>query len=354
MKTQKVIRTNPISGQKEFKKKMRICKSCILPETFPGIRFDEEGVCNFCQDFKGKKNLQESKEKYRKKFEDLLEKHRGRGLYDCLMAYSGGKDSTYTLFVLRKKYHLRILALTFDNGFIPPETFENIRNVAEKLGIDHLLFKPRFDLLKKIFLASIESDPYSEKTLERASTICTSCMGMVKFFSLRTALEKNIPFIVYGWSPGQAPLSSSIFKNNKSMVKTMQKAIFDPLHRIVGEEIKPYFLNQDHFESQREFPYNVSPLAFLEYDEKEIFKNMQDLGWKRPQETDPNSTNCLLNGFANLVHKERFGFHPYSLELANLVRERYLDRQEAIDRINAPEDPNTLNRVRRKLGLASV
>jgi hypothetical protein len=137
------------------------------------------------------------------------------------------------------------------------------------------------------------------------------------------------------------------------MVKTMQSAIFDPLHKIAGEEIDPYFLNQHHFEKDCEFPYNVSPLAFLEYDEDRIFKNMQDLGWKRPGETDPNSTNCLLNGFANLVHKERFGFHPYALELANLVREGYLDRQEALDRINTPEDLDTANRVRRKLGLTS-
>ena len=137
------------------------------------------------------------------------------------------------------------------------------------------------------------------------------------------------------------------------MVKIMQKAIFDPLHKIAGDEIKPYFLNQHHFVKDREFPYNVSPLAFLEYDEDKIFEIMQDLEWKRPEETDPNSTNCLLNGFANLVHKEKFGFHPYSLELANLVREGYLDRQEALDRINAPEDSDTVDRVRKKLGLPS-
>ena len=332
---------------------MKICKVCILPETFPGIKFDENEVCNLCLQFKGRESVEESKISYRKKFELLLEKYKNQNTYDCLMAYSGGKDSTYTLILLRKEYDLRILALTFDNGFVPQETFQNIRNVVETLEIDHLLFKPRFDLLKKIFLASIQSDMYSKKTLERASTICTSCMGLVKFFSLRTALEKNIPFIAYGWSPGQAPLSSSIFKNNKDMVKTMQNAIFGPLHETVGEEIKHYFLNQQHFEKECEFPYNISPLAFLEYDEDKIFENMQDLGWKRPGDTDPNSTNCLLNGFANLVHKEKFGFHPYSLELANLVREGYLGRQEALDRINAPEDSDTVNRVRRKLGLTS-
>lgn len=328
---------------------MKICQVCILPETFPGIKFDQDGVCNFCSEFKGRKSVEESKILYKKKFEELTEKYKDQATYDALMAYSGGKDSTYTLILLKKKYNLKILALTFDNGFIPQATFENIRNVVENLGIDHLLFKPRFDLLKKIFLRSIQSDLYSKKTLERASTICTSCMGLVKFFSLRTALEKNIPFIVYGWSPGQAPLSSAIFKNNKSMLKSMQKAIFEPLYKIGGEEIKPYFLESYHWEGERELPYNISPLAFLEYDEEKIFKNMQDLGWKKPEGTDPNSTNCLLNSFANIIHKERFGFHPYAFELANLVREGYLDRQEALNRINTPEDPETVNLVKKKL-----
>jgi tRNA(Ile)-lysidine synthase TilS/MesJ len=328
---------------------LKICQVCVLPETFPGIKFDQEGVCNFCSEFKGRKFVEESKIFYQKKFEELLEKYKNQSTYDGLMAYSGGKDSTYTLILLKKRYSLKILALTFDNGFIPQATFQNIRNVVENLGIDHLLFKPRFDLLKKIFLRSIQSDLYSKKTLERASTICTSCMGLVKFFSLRTALEKNIPFIVYGWSPGQAPLSSSIFKNNKTMLKSMQKAIFDPLYKIGGEETKPYFLEPYHWEGDRELPYNISPLAFLEYDERRIFKSMQDLGWKKPEKTDPNSTNCLLNSFANLVHKEKFGFHPYALELANLVREGYLDRQEALNRINTPEDPETINLVKKKL-----
>jgi tRNA(Ile)-lysidine synthase TilS/MesJ len=333
---------------------LKICKACVLPETFPGIKFDREGVCNFCLQFKGKKYVKESKMLYQKKFEGLLKEYQNKKSYDCLMAYSGGKDSTYTLALLRKKYNLKILALTFDHGFIPLETFQNIRNVAENLGIDHMFFKPCFDLMKKIFLTSIQSDIYSKKTLERASTICTSCMGLVKFFSLRTALEKKIPFIVYGWSPGQAPLSSSIFKNNKSLLKSMQKAIFDPLYKIAGEEIRPYFLDQYHFEKDREFPYNISPLTFLEYDENKIFKEVEDLGWKKPKDTDPNSTNCLLNSFANMIHKEKFGFHPYALELANLVREGYLDRQDALNRINTPEDANTVNWVRKKLGLATV
>jgi len=70
-----------------------------------------------------------------------------------------------------------------------------------------------------------------------------------------------------------------------------------------------------------------------------------------PVDTDSNSTNCLLNSFANLVHKQRFGFHPYAFELAKLVREGYLERDEALKRLEQAEDQNTVELVKKKLNL---
>lgn len=330
---------------------MKICSNCVLPETFPGISFNSKGVCNFCQEFKGKEYLEKEKAKYLQKFQELLGRFQNSSSYDALMAYSGGKDSTYTLSLLKEKYDLKILALTFDNGFLSEQAFKNIRQVVENLGVDHIFFKPDFSLLKKIFLTGTKEDIFSRKTLDRASTICTSCMGIVKFTTLRLALEKKIPFITYGWSPGQAPISASIFKNNPSMLKGMQNAIKEPLFRIAGEKINPYFLEEKHFEQKEDFPYNISPLAFLEYDEEKIFKKIGKLGWNMPVDTDSNSTNCLLNSFANLVHKQRFGFHPYAFELAKLVREGYLERDEALKRLEQAENQNTVELVKKKLNL---
>jgi tRNA(Ile)-lysidine synthase TilS/MesJ len=66
------------------------------------------------------------------------------------MCYSGGKDSTYTMDILKKRYGLSILAVTFDNGFIAPAAIDNMRVVVENIGVDHLIFKARFEILKKI------------------------------------------------------------------------------------------------------------------------------------------------------------------------------------------------------------
>ncbi len=335
----------------KFATASKICTRCALPATYPGIRFNEEGVCNQCLDFKKDGTDRDKQAEYRKKFETLIKELKGSGTYDALMCYSGGKDSTHTLSILKEKYDLNVLAVSVDNGFLSNQAFKNIQTVVEKLEIDHIFFKPRFDMLAKIFSYCSKADIYPPRALERASSICISCMAIVKYSTLRIALEKNIAFIVYGWSPGQAPITSSIIKNNPGMVKIMQKSVYDPLYRIVGPEIKPYFLEDKHFEEMYRFPYYIHPLAFLGYDEPAVYQNIARLGWKPPRDTDANSTNCLLNSFANALHKKRLGFHPYAFELSNLVREGYLDRDTAINRLNQQENPKNVDKVRQKLAL---
>jgi tRNA(Ile)-lysidine synthase TilS/MesJ len=324
----------------------------VLPGNFPGIRFNDKGVCNFCLDFTGSESLLARKADYARRFDSLLERHRGKSSYDVLMCYSGGKDSTYTLSIFKERYGLHILALTFDNGFLPQGALENIQKVVGKLGVDHIIFKPRFDLLSRIFRHCASQDVYPPKALERASAICSSCMGIMKYFALRTALEKDIPFIGFGWSPGQAPISSSIMRNMPMMIKEMQKTIYDPLFKIAGEEIKPYFLEEKHFSGAYNFPHNVNPMAFLDYDIDRIYENISRFGWKRPEGVDANSTNCQINTLGNSIHKQRLGFHPYAFELANLVREGYMDRDTALERLSEREDRRVLAEIKDKLGIS--
>ena len=94
------------------------CTQCILPSTFPGISFNEQGICIHCQRYRGREATEKQMAKYEQKFVQLLQEKRKESTYDVLVAYSGGKDSTYTLDVLVNRYKLRVLALTFDNTFI--------------------------------------------------------------------------------------------------------------------------------------------------------------------------------------------------------------------------------------------
>lgn len=314
------------------------CTQCILPSTFPGISFDEKGVCNHCQRYRGRDATEKQMAKYERKFVKLLQEKKNRATYDVLVAYSGGKDSTYTLDVLVNRYELRVLALTFDNTFISPRAEENIRNVCGALGADLLIVRPNPTMLRSIFAAAADHELYSAKTLERASTICTSCIGIIKNMILRTAIEKEIPFVGFGWSPGQAPVQSSVMKTNARLMQSTQQAIYKPLHAIAGDAINPYFVTEEQFAHPEKFPWNVHPLAFLPYDEEKIVERIKQYGWEKPDDTDPNSSNCLLNAYANQIHRQRYNFHPYVWEIANMVREGVMSREEGLEKIEPPED----------------
>lgn len=329
---------------------MRICAHCVLPETFPGIRFDKDGVCNFCRDLR-QDHLTAKKAELRQRFDELAKEFRGRAEYDAVLAYSGGKDSTFALLKLTRDYNLNVLAFTMDNGFMSQRALENIRLVTGRLGVDHVLFKPRSDVLRTIFGECARCNIFPAKTLERASAICTACMSITRSGALKIALEKRIPFVAYGWSPGQAPITSAVMKNNPALVKSMQRGVLEPIRKIAGDAVLPYFLGEELLKAGRRMPYNIHPLAFLEYDENSILDAISELGWKPPQDTDANSTNCLLNSFAISVHKRLFGFHPYAFELAGLVRQGHLDRSAALARLEAEESARIIDAVRVELGL---
>ena len=117
-------------------KAMTRCTKCILPETFPGIKFDEQGVCNYCLDYQPMKVLGENE------LEKVLSQYRNKGeRYDCIAPISGGRDSAFVLHQMVEKYKMRTLALTVDSGFILPEGFRNIKRVTEVLNVEHVFLR---------------------------------------------------------------------------------------------------------------------------------------------------------------------------------------------------------------------
>ncbi|WKZ32615.1 MAG: hypothetical protein QY316_11985 [Thermodesulfobacteriota bacterium] len=328
---------------------MTVCRNCVLPSTFPGISFDDSGVCSFCRNHRPESAGGSAMKKFEEKFLKLAAEHGGKGNYDVLMAYSGGKDSTYTMDLFARKYGLRVLAFTFDNTFVSEKAFSNMRKVCESLGADHIVYRPDPKMLRAIFSAASERELYSAKTLERASTICTSCIGLVKALILRTAIERGIAIVGFGWSPGQAPIQASVMRTNPSLMRLTQKAIHEPLKAIAGDRVEPFFLAEEHYGTPERFPWNVHPLAFNHYDEDMIIERNSELGWEKPDDTDANSTNCLLNAYANQLHKERYGFHPYVWEIANMVRSGAMTREKGLEKIDAMEDPEMVERARKEL-----
>ena len=333
---------------------MKICQRCILPETFPGIKFDDHGICNHCRraDASSTDSV-EQKAGYRNNLDKLISEVKGAApSYDVIMAYSGGKDSSYTLKLLRERYDLKVLALTFDNQFVSPVAWQNIRTVTDKLETDHITFKLPWPAAKAIFCKTAQEDIFPVPTLLRASSICTACIGMVKSLTLKTALEMSIPLAAFGWSPGQAPIQSAIMKTNAALTSQNQASLKKAFSPDIIKGINQYFIPDSYYEIYKDrFPYNIHPLAFFDYDEGEVIRQIQALGWKEPTDTDTNSSNCLLNAFANQCHIKRHGFHPYVWEIANMVRQGVMGREEGIKKIYAEQNQDMVNYAKDRLEL---
>jgi hypothetical protein len=333
---------------------LKICQRCILPATFPGIKFDPEGVCNHCRrEASAFEKAEGKKAEYRDRLDHLVNSVKGSApAYDAILAYSGGKDSSYTLKLLQDRYNLRVLAFTFDNHFVSHRSWENIEIICDAAGADHMAVRPPWPTMKDLFSLTAREDIFAAPTLLRASAICTCCIGLVKSLVLKIALEMDIPLLAFGWSPGQAPIQSAIMKTNPSLIRKNQTAWGNAFPPKIREGIKRYFIPERYYEvCQDRFPHNIYPLAFFDYDEEQITSQLNGLGWQEPKDTDTNSTNCLLNAFANHCHIQRHRFHPYVWEIANMVRQGVMNRDEGIEKIYTEQNREMVEYGRRRLEL---
>ena len=171
---------------------MRItrCGKCILPSTFPNIRFDENGVCNYCRDWDGRwKNF----DYFAAELElvSLFEQaKRKRRKYDCMVPFSGGRDSSYVLYLCKKKYGLKPLAVTFNNLFMSDYALKNIFTAVSMLGVDHLMVSFQPELLRDFYRAMIL----------KGGEFCSICTSGINYVITEYQRLFRIPLVLSGVS----------------------------------------------------------------------------------------------------------------------------------------------------------
>lgn len=316
------------------------CKKCILSGNFPRIKFDDQGVCNFCNNellhTTGSEQINDAIIEVNKLFNEA----RGKSEYDAILCYSGGKDSTYTLKLAVEKYNLKILSFTLDNGFISPTAFKNIEKVVSKLGVDQITFRPSYKFMTRLFRFSSLETIYAPKTLIRISANCNSCISIVNNTALKYALEKEIPFILAGFTLGQIPSNTIYYKNNYEFFRDSRTPILDTLKSKLGDDVAKYMeISDSLLKKSVHSPYSINLLTLEDITENEIIEQILPLGWEKPMDVDGCSTNCVINAFNNYIHEKHFGYSPYELELSHLIRKGLLTREAALEKLfDQPKD----------------
>lgn len=166
---------------------MKRCTKCGLPETYETIEFDNRGVCNICR----QNEYRDTSIKWddrKHMLDDLIETYRGKYEYDCIIPFSGGKDSTFTLYYLTKEYGIRPLVIQFNHGFMRPNLLKNNERTFKKLGVDVLTFTPNWKVVKRLMLES----------LVRKGDFCWHCHTGIFSYPMHVALKYQVPLIFWG------------------------------------------------------------------------------------------------------------------------------------------------------------
>ncbi|MCU7817355.1 MAG: hypothetical protein KZQ57_00415, partial [gamma proteobacterium symbiont of Lucinoma myriamae] len=157
--------------------------------------------------------------------------------------------------------------------------------------------------------------------------------------ALKIALGKNIPFILAGFTLGQIPINSIIYKNHQKFLAESRESSLTKLRKSVGDFVDDYLtIPEKQLTDIDAYPYNVNILCVENVTEEEILTHIKKLNWDSPGDVDGCSSNCMLNTFNNYVHEETFGYNPYEMELSHLIREGLLTRTEALEKVNDRPD----------------
>lgn len=310
-----------------------VCSKCVLPESFPGVAFDSDGVCNYCREAPALAEIEETVLRLRQELNSTVEANRGGRDYDCIVAYSGGKDSSYTLKYLVEELNLRCLAVTIDNGFMSDQARLNAQSVTTALGVDYLLFTPSWNFMSRMYRESLSnSDLHSKAAIKRASAVCNSCIGLVNAHMVRLALMHGANMIAGGYIGGQVPKDTAVLELNLNVYARSREATIERYEESFGKEAGKFFGIPEELvkSSERDSITILNPMLALNVGEDDIVSSLASLGWKPSLDTGKNSSNCRLNDLGIRVHYEKHGFNPYVFEISEQVRHGLMSREVAL------------------------
>ncbi len=319
------------------------CTRCGLASNFPGITFDEDGVCSVCLRYDSYRAKAQAYFKSMDALKEIVERIKARraGEYDCIVLFSGGKDSAFMLFQL-VEMGLRVLSFTLDNGYISDDAKANIRRITGSLGVDHVFATTPF--MNAIFVDS----------LHHFANVCNGCFKAIYTLAIDLARQKGIRVIVTGLSRGQffeTRLTEELFVRDDFDIQAIDESIARARRAYhQRDDLISRSLEVDVFRDQ--MLDEIEFVDFYRYCDvalDEMYRYLTARGWTRPQDTG-RSTNCLINDVGIYVHKQRRGFHNYALPYSWDVRMGHKTRDQAIEELNDEIDSHRVKRILHEIG----
>ena len=265
--------------------------------------------------------------------------------YDCLVPFSGGKDSAYVLYLLKNIYKLKPLAFNFNNGFQTEAAIKNVFNAAKLLDVDLIISGPKWNLMKELY----------RSFLLKTGEVCTPCNIGIMLGSYKIAQQEHIPLIVMGSSPRTEECSpQEIYAcNNRYFMNVIRRnqlgaTIKDTLYAEIDEkssfiERKKRRISQRYFKAMDSLrvasllncPQYLNLPEYIEWNEDEIFDLLvTKLRWEESK-FGKEHMDCEISPVKSHLRYLRWGFGSKTQKYAALVRDGQLDRDIALELIKA-------------------
>ena len=320
------------SGESSFKD--GICINCLLPKNYPGVEFNEEHMCSICSDYKNNTDAIHQESLERKKQKELMEKFfdsvkkNNKGKYDCLVSFSGGKDSTYLVYLLKKKYQFNILTYTCDTGFLSDTAKTNIKTVIQKMNVDHLFYNPDKSFYKKLYTHYLKKGV--EGNVGAVQSTCPQCFRATSLLAVKVATEKGIPMVISGLTPAQ--LGAVNYKVSKWQLisRFLYRKFFPDTIFNISLDKKERNLFGISLMHLHKIPPVIYPYSVLDYNVDEISREVVEHELIPPGNENPVSSNCLLNLLMMDIDSRKLGYNPYIKSASKLIRRGEWRRDNAI------------------------
>ena len=319
---------------------MKVCSKCILTDAYPNVSFGEDGVCSMCSSNHVFTPLGEDK------LMDVLNtvKAKKRGEYDALVPLSGGKDSMYILYLAVNVYNLKVMTMTYDNGFVSQIAVDNMERAVKKMNVKHVVCKPDETVLRKIY----------KNMLLRSGDICGACGIAIRASMFKVASDYNIPMILLGTSP----LEEDSFIPDTTQDVGRFKYIMKESRGITRKEMNRFLIYPDmnHFKlslGKRTGKYakEVCPLFYIENpSDKEMGEIIsRELGWQDDTTHEYSKHfDCIAEPFTNYVRHHIYGYERRVCQYSNMIRRGEITREKALmmyEADNIAEKPHGYNRI---------
>jgi len=311
---------------------LKYCVRCCMPETNEGIQFDEMGICQACQSAEQKMHINWVEREA--KLRTLLESYKSRSgsNYDCIVPISGGKDSTFQLYVLTQVYKMKPLAVTFSHNWFSETGKYNLMNSLEKFNVDHMMFTPNRDLINRIAKASLYAIGDS----------CWHCHSGVGAFPLQVAVRFNIPLLVWGESicesSGRASYFDPVTKFDRDYFTSVSAKVYP--EALVGKNLSrkdlyPFELpSAEEIEKASVVGIHLGDYIFWD-DERQMEFVRDNYGWREDKVEGTykhyKSVECVMAGVHDYAKFIKRGFGRGTDHASLDVRAGLLTREEAFE-----------------------